>query len=205
MALLHAYSRRELPISSPKVKPLLSSDSTTWPSLYPQDGSPLFISALGTTRAQAGGFENQKKIDYDLNLALATAAKNAGAKVYVLVSTQSADPKSFFGYTRMKGELEEAVKALQFDHTIILRPGLIVGQREDSRPPEFALRKIASFAGSITSSLKDFWAQDAEHIAKAAVSAGLQCVEGKVDKKVWLLSQADIIRLGRDEWQQEAQ
>jgi uncharacterized protein YbjT (DUF2867 family) len=104
-------------------------------------------------------------------------------------------------YPRMKGELEEAVKQLDFEHTIILRPGLIVGEREDSRPPEFALRKIATWAGKVSAPyLKDFWAQDADVIAKAAVSAALQCHEGKVQHKVWMLGQGDIIRLGKTEW-----
>ena len=30
----------------------------------------------------------------------------------------------------MKGELEDAVKALDFDHTVILRPGALLGQRQ---------------------------------------------------------------------------
>lgn len=205
VAVFHAYSRRELPFSSPKLKPLVASDSSTWASQYPHN-APLFISALGTTRAQAGGLDNQRKIDYDLNLDLAKAAKQAGATTYVLISSSGANSKSFFSYPKMKGELEEAVKDLGFEHTVILRPGLIVGQREDSRPPEYAFRKIAGVAGIVSSAwLKDFWAQDADVIAKAAVSAGLQCVEGKVDNKVWLLSQSDIVRLGKKEWQDCAQ
>ncbi|GAB7355355.1 hypothetical protein MBLNU459_g5882t1 [Dothideomycetes sp. NU459] len=200
VSVLHAFTRRDLATSSAKLQPLISSNSSKWPSLYPQDTS-LFISALGTTRATAGSFENQRKIDYDLNLDLAKAAKEAGATTYVLVSSNGANPNSFFGYTKMKGELEEAIKDLGFEHTVILRPGLIVGQREDSRPPEFALRKVAGFMGSIGDGFKDFWAQDAEIIAKAAVSAGLQCIQGKVNDKVWMLGQSDIVRLGRTQWQ----
>lgn len=101
----------------------------------------------------------------------------------------------------MKGELEEAVKELGFKHTVILRPGLIVGERQDSRPPEFAIRKVAGLFGKISEPwLKDFWAQDADVIAKAAVSAGLQCAEGKVEQKVWMLNQSDIVRMGKTEW-----
>lgn len=206
MAVLHAYSRRELPKSSAsaKIQALTSSDSSTWPLQYPQN-APLFISALGTTRGQAGSVENQRKIDYDLNLELAKAAKKAGATTYVLISSGGANAKSFLPYPRMKGELEEAVKELDFDHTVFLRPGLIVGDRNDSRPPEYVFRKIANVAGRVSSPwLKDFWAQDADVIAKAAINAGLQCLEGKVDTKVWLLTQSDIVRLGKKEWRDEA-
>lgn len=196
---LYAYARKDLPAASAKIHPLVSSDSSTWTSLYPK-ASSIFFSALGTTRGAAGGVANQRKIDYELNLELAKAAKEHGATTCVIVSSGGANPTSMLAYPKMKGELEEAVKQLGFDHTVILRPGLIVGQRDDSRPPEFAFRKIATWAGMVSNSLKDFWAQEADVIAKAAVSAALQCHEGKVQDKVWMLNSSDIVRLGRTEW-----
>lgn len=62
-------------------------------------------------------------------------------------------------YARMKGELEEAVKGLGFEKTVILRPGLIVGDRGESRPAEFVIRKIAGVAGMLGNWAKDGWAQ----------------------------------------------
>ncbi|PKS05004.1 hypothetical protein jhhlp_008370 [Lomentospora prolificans] len=201
---VHAYSRKPLPSTSPKLCAITNTDSSAWPSSFPQN-SRIFFSALGTTKAQAGGFENQRKIDYDLNLDLAKAAKDAGVETYVLISSGRADANSGFPYLRMKGELEEAVKELGFKHTVILTPGLIVGQREDSRPVEAVARTIASFLGSISGGmLKNSWAQDADVIAKAAVSAGLQALEGKKEPGVWTVSQSDIIRLGLTEWKEPA-
>lgn len=101
----------------------------------------------------------------------------------------------------MKGELEDAVKAIGFKHTVILKPGLIVGTRDHSRPPEFVLRKVADFFGAISGNrLKDFWAQDAEVIARAAVHAGMICVAGEKEDGLWEIDQAEIIKLGRTEW-----
>lgn len=89
----------------------------------------MFVSALGTSRAAAGGVANQRKIDYDLNLELAKAAKAAGTKTYVLISSSGANSGSKLGpYMKMKGELEDAVKALDFEHCLVLRPGLLVGR-----------------------------------------------------------------------------
>jgi len=195
-----AYTRRKLPEESSKLSAIEAKDSETWPSLFPKSAS-IFLSALGTTRAQAGGFANQRKIDYDLNLALAKAAKESGVQTYVLISSAGTNSASSMPYSKMKGELEDAVKELGFKHTVILRPGLIVGDREDSRPPEFVIRKIASLAGALSGNrLKDFWAQDAEVIARAAVAAGVQALEGKKEEGVWEVAQADIVRLGRIEW-----
>lgn len=107
---------------------------------------------------------------------------------------------SVFAFSRMKAELEEAVTALGFEHTVILRPGLIVGSREDSRPPEAAFRGVAKFMGAISGGLlKDFWAKDVEIIGRAAVSAGLKALEDG-SPKVWKLEQSEIIKLGRTEW-----
>ena len=174
-----------------------------WPTLYPSN-IQLFFSALGTTAGQAGSFANQRKIDYDLNIALAKAAKEAGVNVYVLISTSGASPTSMIPYSKMKGELDEAVKAIGFKHVLILKPGLLVGMRNDSRPGEFAARKVASFLGAVSGNvLKDAWAQDAEVVARAAVKAGLDAVAGKYTDSVTVLGQSDIVRLGRTEWKDD--
>jgi uncharacterized protein YbjT (DUF2867 family) len=157
----------------------------------------MLFSGLGTTRAQVGGFAAQRKIDYDLNLDLAKAAKQAGVEAYVLISSNGANTKSYFAYPKMKGELEEAVKELGFKHTVIVRPGLIVGERTESRPAEAGLRALAKGLRSLTPKATDFWAQDAGVIARAAVNAGVQCLEGKREGGVWVLEMGDIVSLGR--------
>ena len=199
---MHALARRQPASTDAKLQAIISTDSAEWPSKLSSIAPPpaIFFSGLGTTRAAAGGVENQRKIDYDLNLALAQAAKNAGVKVYVLISTGGASATSSMAYPKMKGELEESVKALGFEHTVILRPGLIVGGREESRPAEAVARKIAGFAGMLGNVFKDSWAQDADIIAKAAVASGLQALEGQAPEKVWTVGQSDIVRLGRTEW-----
>ncbi|KAF2009611.1 hypothetical protein BU24DRAFT_428509 [Aaosphaeria arxii CBS 175.79] len=198
---VNAYTRRELPqeTASPKLYPLSSTDTSVWPSLFPRSPAPsLFISALGTTRAAAGGVDAQRKIDLDLNYDLAVAAKDAGVQTYVLVSSGGANANSMAAYPKMKGELEEKVKALGFKHTVILRPGLILGTRGESRPAEAVVRHIAWGLKRVTPALTNFWAQDAETIARAAVEAGVRCEEGKREGKegVWELGQKDILELG---------
>ncbi|KAH7119637.1 NAD dependent epimerase/dehydratase family protein-like protein [Dendryphion nanum] len=201
---LHAYTRRKLPnaTASTKLNPLSSTDTSTWASLFPTSPAPkIFLSALGTTRGQAGSVEAQRKVDLDLNYALATAAKAAGVETYVLISSMGSNSASRMPYAQMKGELEDKVKALKFKNTVILRPGVIVGSREDSRPAEAALRHLAWGLRKVAGgALVDFWAQDAEVIARAAVEAGLAASEGKGkgDKDgVWLLMQKDVVEWGK--------
>jgi uncharacterized protein YbjT (DUF2867 family) len=106
-------------------------------------------------------------------------------------------------YSRMKGEIEDHIKELDFDKTIILQPGLITGKREESRPAEAIMRGVAGAFGAVSTKwLKDGWAQDADLIARAAVSAALKAEAGEVKDKVWVLKGSDIIRLGRTEWKE---
>ncbi|KAE8151397.1 hypothetical protein BDV25DRAFT_152737 [Aspergillus avenaceus] len=186
-----------------KLTTFVSDDTSRWAgqlsSLTPPPS--IFFSSFGTTRASAGSFDNQYKVEHGLNVELARAAREAGTKVYVLISSSGASKDSSFAYPRMKGEIEEDVKALGFERTVILRPGLISGQRGESRPLEAAARFVAGFAGKLHSGLKDSWAQDADVIGKAAVNAGLKALEGDVpagSEKVWVLHGSDIIKYGRD-------
>lgn len=200
---IRAFARDKLSADA-KLEVISNVDSSAWPDQFPPDCS-VFISALGTNARKAGGFTNQRKIDYDLNLALAKAAKAQGVRVYVLISTAGANVDSIIPYAKMRGELDEAIKAIGFDHAVILRPGLLVGTRSDSRPGEYAGRRMATFLGWISGNrLKDGWAQDADVVAKAALSAALEALEGKSTEKVRVLSQSDIIRLGRTEWRYDS-
>lgn len=152
---------------------------------------------MGTTRAQAGSFDAQRAIDYDLNLALAKAAKDSGAKTYVLISSAAVSAKSRLPYSKMKGELEDAVKAMEFSHTVIIKPGLLVGSRQDTRVAEAMLQTVAKGLGTISKSwLTDWWAQDVDVIGRAAVAAALECSEGKREEGLWIVGQADIVRMG---------
>lgn len=105
-------------------------------------GDTLF-SALGTTLKQAGSEAAQYKVDFTYQFETAKAAADSGVKNYVLVSSTGADPKAFFFYPRMKGELEEAVKTLGFERIHIFQPGILDRNSADERPLEnFGLTAI---------------------------------------------------------------
>lgn len=148
ISTIYAFSRRELPPHQ-KVTTISACTPTDWPTRFPKDVS-VFVSALGTTARIAGSFAAQRRIDYDLNLSMAKAAKAAGVLTYILISTSGASPTSRIPYSRMKGELDEAVKEIGFEHMIILESGLLVGARENSRPGESMGRSVASFLGRIS-------------------------------------------------------
>ncbi|BEJ17359.1 hypothetical protein CspHIS471_0607600 [Cutaneotrichosporon sp. HIS471] len=98
----------------------------------------IFVSCLGTTRADVGGVEKQRAIDLDMNRDLAKQARKDGAETMMLVSTAMASSAAWLAYPKMKGELEDAVKGMGFSRTIILRPGALLydGDRHIKRTAE---------------------------------------------------------------------
>lgn len=197
---------RRPPPSHTKAVPtteFINKDLTTWaPHIESISPSPsILFSALATNRAAAGGLAKQYQFDHDNNLELAKAAHKAGTKTYVLISSGGADPKSWMPYMRMKGDLDEHVQEIGFEHTIILRPGLLFGDREEGRWVESAFRLIANSLGKISSHLKDSWSVDADVVAKAAVAAGLKASKGEVNQNVWILDHQEIVNLGKTEWE----
>lgn len=197
-----------------KLRPSVNPNTDSWaselPSLVqPSAASPsaatAVFSALGTTRSAAGSLEAQRKIDYDLNYALACAAKKAGVRTYVLVSTTGANPHSWMAYSQMKGQLEADVMALGFDRCVVLRPGLLLGQRDKPRLVERPLQALVGLVGAVSTALRDSLAQDAATVARAGVRAALddgvwagrKTVAGKNGGTVWTMGMAEIVELGK--------
>ncbi len=107
-------------------------------------GDVLF-SCLGTTLKRAGGKQKQYTVDYTYQFEFAKAAAENGVPTYILVSSTGANPKSSFFYMRMKGELEEAVKKMQFQNLHIMRPNILDGDRKEKRSKEKIALKIIKF------------------------------------------------------------
>ncbi|WP_294263290.1 NAD(P)H-binding protein [uncultured Chryseobacterium sp.] len=106
------------------------------------------FSCLGTTLKAAGSKEAQRKVDFDYQYEFAKAAKENNVEDYILVSSYGADPKSKIFYSRMKGELEDAVKKLHFTKITIFKPGML--ERKDSdRPGEVLGSRIIKFANRL--------------------------------------------------------
>jgi uncharacterized protein YbjT (DUF2867 family) len=106
-----------------------------WTELVKGD---VLFSTLGTTLKTAGTKEAQYKVDYTYQYEFAKAAADNGIPVYVLVSSLGANSKSAIFYSRIKGQLDEAVSLLPFRKVVILRPSVLDGERVEKRPGEKA-------------------------------------------------------------------
>lgn len=99
--------------------------------------------ALGTTIRQAGSQARFRRVDHDYPLAAARLGLERGATHYLLVSAVGADPSSRIFYNRVKGEVERAVGGLGYRSVTIVRPSLLLGERQGFRPGEELAKRLA--------------------------------------------------------------
>ena len=88
----------------------------------------ILFSALGTTKKDAGGKDQQYEIDYTFQYEFAKIAAENGVGQLSLVSSVGANTKSSFFYPKIKGALEEAVKKLNFKKIDIFQPPMLIRQ-----------------------------------------------------------------------------
>lgn len=105
------------------------------------------FSCLGTTIKKAGSEEEFRKVDYDYVVNSAKISLQNGAKKIFIVSALGADKNSLIFYSRVKGEMEEAVTALSYQSIFFFRPSLLLGERAEVRNGE----KMGEFFGNLIS------------------------------------------------------
>src|SRR5690606_6354887 len=132
----------------------------------------VFFSSLGTTLKQAGSQNAQYKVDYHYQYKFAEIAAQNGVPAYVLVSSSGASPESLIFYSRMKGTLEKEVKKLNFKSINILQPGLLHGERQDSRLGEEVAYKVMHFFDKVGIAGK-YKPYEDKVVAKAMLHAGM--------------------------------
>lgn len=131
----------------------------------------VLVCCLGTTIKKAGSQEAFRKVDYDYALTGAALAKRAGAKALILMSAIGASARSAVFYSRVKGELEDAVRALEFSYLAIYHPSLLLGQRQEHRTAESLGMAVMPAANQLLiGPLRKYRAIEAERVAQAMVN-----------------------------------
>lgn len=179
------FVRRNLDLQHEKLKiHVIDFDQPEqWKPLVKGD---VLFSCLGTTLKAAGSKEAQWKIDYDYQYQFAKAARENNVPGYVLVSSGYASPGSPFFYTKMKGQLEVAVKELGFPKLAIFNPPVLIRKNSD-RTAEVTGIKVIRFLNK----LGLFQSQKplpTETLAQAMINAAKTNTNGIStfkDKEIW--------------------
>ncbi|KAI5762413.1 HTATIP2 [Gulo gulo luscus] len=154
-------------------------------------GHDVGFCCLGTTRKKAG-VDGFVRVDRDYVLKSAELAKAGGCKHFNLLSSKGADKSSSFLYLQVKGEVEARVEELQFDRYSVFRPGVLLCDRQESRPGEWLVRK---FFGSLPES----WASGHSVPVTTVVRAMLNNAVNPSGKKKELLDNKAIHDLGKSD------
>ncbi|MCE7863712.1 MAG: NAD-dependent epimerase/dehydratase family protein [Bacteroidetes bacterium CHB5] len=133
-----ALSRKPIPTAHPKLENVLLNVDE-WTKLSNLKADDVFC-CLGTTIRQAKSKEAFRKVDFEYPVELAKALKQNGATCFLLVSALGADKNSRIFYNQVKGEVEEAIKNLNYPATYIFRPSLLLGDRNEQRSGEEAAK-----------------------------------------------------------------
>ena len=152
-SLLELAKSRQIPITTVgrritgDVENELVVDFAAMPTLPSSD---IAICTLGTTMADAGSKSAFKAVDFDAVMAFARAAKQSGVRHFLVVTAVGADIESRAFYSRIKGAVELELTTIGFDRLDILRPGLLLGQRQSRRFVEQVLQDLSPAIALIT-------------------------------------------------------
>ena len=183
-----APSRRPLPTDPKLVTPLVDFDD------LPVDAAwwkvDAVICTLGTTICDAGSQAAFRRVDHDYPLAVARQALAHGASTFVLTSASGANADSRIFYSRTKGELERALRALDYQSLGLVRPGLLGGERDRRRPLEHASMKLLGAIGPLLP--RRYRMVPAERVAATLLRMALEPVPGvriveseEIDGSAW--------------------
>ncbi len=153
--------RKKIKIESNKIKQIIFDfqDMESYKKLAPTD---VIFCCLGTTIKVAKSKEKFRKVDFEYPLLL---AKNVKTQNFTVISSMGANKNSMVFYSKVKGELEEELKKLNFASLNIFRPSQLSGERKVKRKAEVISEKIMNAFHFIIP--KNYNLIKAETVAKA--------------------------------------
>lgn len=145
---------------------------------------------VGTTRKKTPDLNDYRNIDFGINIGMAKLAKENGIPTVHLISAIGASTSSRIFYSKLKGEIEEAMKELQFKHCYIYQPSMLIGSRTESRPFEFIGQKLMLFfEGLRLLSKNEYHSIRVETIAQAMIKT-----LGKEDEGIHIQRYQEMIK-----------
>ncbi|MCU6666908.1 NAD(P)H-binding protein [Silvania hatchlandensis] len=155
-----------------------------------QDPVDIVFCCLGTTKREAGSKEAFIHADYTLVVDTALTGKRLGAKHMLVVSSMGANAHSPFFYNKVKGKMEEALIAQKWERLTIVRPSMLLGDREKHR---FSESVFAPMFKLLPGNWKSIDARDvAEVMLKEALTASPAGVNVIPSAKIREMAQGEV-------------
>ncbi|MGE5662018.1 MAG: NAD-dependent epimerase/dehydratase family protein [Ignavibacteriales bacterium] len=174
-----AFVRKRLPDNDAKLTQVILADFSRLNEYMSHLQADEVYVCLGTTIRKAGSQAAFRQVDLQYPVTIAQAAKQAGVPKLLMITAMGANSQSRIFYNRVKGEVEEQVKAVGLQTLCVFRPSLLMGNRSERRPGEeagAALSKI--IAGIMVGPLRKYRAIPAAVVAKAMFCVAQQDITG---------------------------
>ena len=130
------------------------------------------FSCLGTTLKKAGSKQNFYNVDYEMNAHFADLFETTDTH-YLLISAMGANTQSKIFYNKVKGELENHIQSLNLKYVSILRPSLLLGERQEQRTLEDMTQKLYRKFSHLVPNTFKYKPVTAEQVAHTMVDAAL--------------------------------
>ena len=167
--LIKVFSRRATGLKHKKIKEYFG-DIIDLESFEKEFHADEVFCCIGTTASKTSDKEIYRSIDFGIPVKAAKLCKKNGVPTFLVLSSIGANPKSKVFYNRTKGEMEEKVLKQEVKNTYILRPSMILGNRNEKRLGENIgkfLMQSSQFL--LIGKLKKYKAIEADKIAKTMI------------------------------------
>lgn len=179
---LQAIGRREAQIPRGLRIEYFVADPSKWGEVFEALRPKAVICSLGTTWKKSGEDEAAfRAVDEELVLNTARAALENRVDRFVAISSVGADATSRNFYLKVKGEVERELTRMRFNRLDILRPGLLVGNRENDRRTAERLGIIASPIANLFmhGKYRQYRGIKAEIVARGAIALAKRAARGR--------------------------
>ncbi len=164
-----AITRKPILTTHRKLKTVITKFSHLEKELLKIQADDVFC-CLGTTIKKAGSQEAFKQVDFSLVITVAELLRKHGAEQFLVISSMGADKNSKVFYSRVKGELEQALQLLDYPCLRIIRPSLLLGPRKEFRLAEKIGVLLTPILNQLmVGSLKKYRPVEAETVGKFMV------------------------------------
>ena len=144
--LVKVFTRKKLPNIHPKLEEH-EIDLLKLSDYADEFTADVVFCCIGTTKAKTPNKELYRAVDYGIPVEAAKLCKKNAINSFIVISAIGANPQSKVFYNRLKGEMERDVLAQQIEHTQLLQPSLIVGNREEKRIGEDLSKQFMKLFG----------------------------------------------------------
>jgi uncharacterized protein YbjT (DUF2867 family) len=162
--------RRPLPKTNPRIEvKLVDFNDSESVQLALEDVHTIFC-CIGTTQKKVKGDKAlYRKIDFDIPVNAARLGKENGCEQFIQMSSVGANNSSGNFYLKLKGEVEEALKASGINSIHIMRPSILLGKRQEFRLGERIGQTVATILSFLVPS--KYKPIQSKSVAKAMLNA----------------------------------